>query len=91
MNDGRTSPMARKDFVFFLQLSNRENLSIAFCKFENNTKESAKEKITNVLINKNISEYQLNFLGSLSYEDMDPKIVNQLDYFEKHGEVWLLL
>lgn len=83
--------MARQDYLFLLNIDGSQKLSIAFCKQENNSVEDAKSKIKQILTEKKITDYTLSFLGELNYTEMDENINDQLHFFEKHGDVWLLI
>lgn len=83
--------MSKKDFVYFLTIPDDDKLAIAFCNSENDTPHSAKQKINQVLMKKGLESYQLSYLGLLDYREMDRSISNHLHFFEKYGEVWLLL
>jgi len=82
--------MAKKDFVYFLKINEKENLSLAFCSSSNNTPNTAKMKIQQILLEKKIDSFQLSYLGLLDYHEMDASVIDQLHFFEKHGEVWFL-
>lgn len=81
----------RKDHTFLLKLHEEEKLAFAFCSSSKLDKHSAKEEINQILMKKGITNYQLSYLGSLDYSDMDPDITSLLHSFEKYENVWLLL
>lgn len=83
--------MSRRDHVFLLSLPNTK-LGLTFCKCDGYNKVQARVETEYVLEKvKGFKCYSLNYLGILSYEEMDPDIKDQLDHFEKHDPVWLLI
>lgn len=79
-----------QDHLFLLQVDGKESLSVIFCN-KRNEKEEARKKVKKVLANKNINKYVLNYLGELNYSNMDKEVIDQLDFFEKHDDVWIVL
>lgn len=83
--------MSRRDHVFLLGLHDQK-IGMTFCKFDGYDKAQARIATEYVLEKvKGFNSYSLNYLGVLSYEDMDPGIKDQLHHFEKYDPVWLLI
>ncbi|PWA05120.1 hypothetical protein DCC39_18405 [Pueribacillus theae] len=80
----------KSDHVFFLEIEGKGKLSIAFCDSTKCDRHSAYMKINQVLTDKKIMSFKLNYLGQLDYSSMDEEIADQLDYFVKHEDVWIL-
>ncbi|MCM3766371.1 hypothetical protein [Neobacillus niacini] len=80
----------KKDHTFLLSFKDEEKLAIAFCDSAKVDRLGAKQEIEQILSTEAKDSYQLSYLGTLDYTDMDPEIANKLHYFEKYEKVWLL-
>ncbi|WP_085523669.1 hypothetical protein [Tuberibacillus sp. Marseille-P3662] len=64
---------------------------MTFCTSDGYNKDEARSKIEEILENeKKASSYQLDYLGFVDFNDMEPGIAEQTDHFEKYDPVWLL-